>query len=185
MAKIKKEKKEAKISQIIIVRFYWVIVLVLFIGALLFEYFVLIKPELAELSNGGRLDLSSRQEILKEQKEYLNKLQELKVQAEKINRAELEKINYVLAEKIDVPDILKQIKILGEQSGLTLTGFEFETVAGVLTLKMNFEKGTYPMIKKYLSEIEKNIRIMDVKEISLIGIGNKLSLTLESYYLEN
>jgi Tfp pilus assembly protein PilO len=184
MAKLRKKKAQAKFGQVIIVKFYWVIVLVVFIAALFFEYFILIKPQVEQLRNGGELDLEARQNILKEQKNYLAKLQQLKEESDKINRTELEKINYVLARKISVPDILNQIKILSEQSDLEMTNFSFEYGGKVLTLNMKFEKGTYHAVKEYLSQIEKNIRIMDIKEISISNVGGSLSLTIQSYYME-
>lgn len=184
MPKKKKSKVKVKIGQYIIVKFYWLIILLIFIGALVFEYFFLIKPKIQELSNGGELDIKIREEVIQEQEEYLDKLKELEKQAAKINLVELNKINYVLAEEISVPDVLKQIEILASQSGFELGNFDFEIGDGVLTLKLNFSGGSYARIKEYLGNIEKNIRIMDIKEIEVANIGKDLSIIVQSYYLE-
>lgn len=170
--------------QVLIAKYYWLIIIIFLFATFFVGYFGIIKPKMDQTTNGGLLDLKTRQEILKEQKAYLEKLKKMKQESEEINFLELEKIKYVLAEKIDVPLILKQIKALAEQSDLDLINFSFDFKNGILTIKLDFKKGNYQLVKKYLAEIEKNIRIMDVREISLTGVGSGASLVIQSYYLE-
>ncbi len=184
MARIKKSESRTKSYKNLVVRFYWLIILIAFLAALLFEYFVIVKPKLQQTRNGGPLDVQSRQVILNEQKAYLGKLKTLKEEADGINRAELEKINYVLADKVDVPDILKQISILSQQPKFKMGSFSYKYGEGNLMLNLDFGGGTYQDIKNFLDEIEKNIRVMDVTNISLKDAGDKLSLTIKSYYFE-
>lgn len=182
MAQIKKSK--IKSYKNIAVRFYWLIIIAAFLVGILFEYFVIVKPKVQQTKNGGPLDLASRQSVLNEQKDYLEKLKILKSEADGINRAELEKINYVLAEKVSIPDILKQISTISQQPKLKSGGFSYKYSDGVLTFNFDFTGGTYQEIKNFLDEIEKNIRIMDVTDIAIKDAGEKFSLTIKSYYLE-
>ncbi len=170
--------------QIMVAKYYWLIIIIFLLAAFFIGYFAIIKPKMDQTFNGGPLDLKIRQEILNEQKAYLERLKKMKQEADEINFSELEKIKYVLAEKVDVPLILKQIKALAEQSDLELINFAFDFKNGILTIKLDFKKGNYQMIKEYLAEIEKNVRIMDVREISLTGVGSGASLAIQSYYLE-
>lgn len=184
--KTKMSKTEVKASayQRFVVRFYWLVIIIFFLIALSVEYFIIIRPRLEQTKDGGSLDLKSRENILAEQKEYLAKLETLKKESEGINFADMEKIKFVLAEKISVPDILKQIAILGEQSGFTLNNFSYKFEKGVLTFNFDFQGGSYQTLKAFLAEIEKNIRIMDVVSLSLKNVGNSFSLVIQSYYLE-
>ena len=63
-------------------------------------------------------------------------------------------------------------------------GFDFVYDQGVLQINLRLKTSNYQDIKKYLDEIEKNIRIMDITSISIKGIGTDLSLSIRSYYLE-
>ncbi|MDD4996394.1 MAG: hypothetical protein PHW15_02925 [Patescibacteria group bacterium] len=185
MAQIKKtETKKTKLYRNVIIRFYWLVILVIFLLSFSFEYFVIIKPKIQQTKNNGPLDLASRQVVLNEQKDYLGKLKVLKNEAENINRVELEKINYVLAEKINVSDILKQISIISQQPKFNLEGFSYKYGEGVLIFNFNFVGGTYQDVKKFLEEIEKNIRVMDVTNIAIKNAGDGFSLVIKSYYLE-
>ncbi len=184
MARIRRTISKTKRHQVFLVKFYWLIIIIVFLAAFLIEYFFILKPKLDQVASGGPLDIQSRQNILAEQEAYLKRLEELKAEADEINRAELEKLNYVLAQKVEIPDILNQINVLAQQSGLTLTRFDFDFGQGVVTLNLNFKDGTYQIIKQYLEMIEKNIRIMDVTHLDIKNVGNLLSLTIQSYYLE-
>lgn len=158
------------------------IILIVFAAVFSFEYFVIIGSKLKQTKNGGPLDLQSRQLIFTEQKAYLERLKVLEKEADEINRAELEKVNYVLAQKVDLPIILKQINILAQQPKFNLGNFSYEYGQGILTLNFDFGGATYQDIKIFLDEIEKNIRIMDVTNISVKKVGNEFSLTIKSYY---
>jgi len=184
MAKIKKSGIKIKWYKILIVKFYWLIIIFVFIAAFLIEYFIIINPSLSQLRPGGELDLVSRREILETQRQYLIDLKQLAKESEEINRAELEKINYVLAKNVNVPEVLKQIEILANQSGLELESFSYNFEQESLFLRLNFGGGSYAKAKQYLKQIEKNIRIMDVRNIALTKVGNGLSINLQSYYLD-
>lgn len=184
MAQIKKSEIKTKSYQTFIVRFYWLIIIIVLIAAFSAEYFAIIGPKLKQTKDSGPLDFQSRQLIFAEQKAYLEKLKALKKEADEINRAELEKVNYVLAQKVDVPGILKQIYTLVQQPQFNLRNFSYQYGQGVLTLNFDFEGGTYQDVKAFLDEIEKNIRVMDVTNLSVKKVGNDFSLTLKSYYLE-
>ena len=184
MARIRREKLRIKKYQSFVVRLYWLVIILVLITAVLVEYFLIIKPRIEQTINGGPLDGQSRQVVLDEQRGYYEELKELKKQADEINQAELEKIDYVLEKNINLPGILKQITLLAEQSKMGLTSFDFDFGQGILTINLSLGGGSYQGIKQYLSEIEKNIRVMDVTGVSLRGMGSGFSLTIQSYYLE-
>jgi len=184
MARIKKEQIKGGGLQSFIVRFYWLVIILVFLAAIFVEYFLIIKPKLEQTYNCGPLDVKSREGALEEQRIYYEELKVLEKEANEINQAELEKINYVIAEKIYLPDILKQIYLLGEEENVILSAFNYVFDQGALQIDLSFETANYQEIKKYLDKLEKNIRIMDVTNISMAGIGSSLSIKLQSYYFK-
>jgi len=184
MAQIKKEQIKRGKYQNFVVRFYWLIIILVFLAAVCVEYFLIIKPKLEQTFNGGPLDVERRLVILEEQRTYYEALKVLEKEAKEINQAELEKVNYVIAEKIYLPDILKQIYLLSEKENLEFTGFNYNFDQGILQIDLSFKGTNYQEFKKYLSELEKNIRVMDVINVSLAKIGTSFNLKIQSYYLE-
>ena len=184
MARVKQTTLKTKKYQVILVKFYWLIIIVVFLIALMVEYFLIIKPKLEQTVEGRPLDIQSRQEILIEQKEYYEKLKSLKVEADEVNIAELEKVDYVLAKQIDVPNILNQINVLTQSQDLKIINFDFSFEKGVIVMSFRFKGGTYQTVKQYLEMLEKNIRIMDVVNINMTDIGNNFTIKIHSYYLE-
>jgi len=187
MARIRKEQIKKGKFQTFVVKFYWLIILLVFLVALGFEYFFLIKPKIEQTLNGGPLDVETRQVILDKQRTYYEELKLLEKQADEINYVELEKINYVLDKNVNLPNILRQIetlRVLAKQSNLELGVFDFSFEEGILIINLSLDGGNYQSVKKYLNEIEKNIRVMDVTGISLKNIGSSFSLTIQTYYLE-
>lgn len=176
---------------VILVRYLLIIVIVITVIAFLSEYLFIIKPKMDQTSAGGLLDVGVYEQIFLEQKQYLEKLQKLQEESEKIDRAELEKLNFVIAGKLDMPAVLRQLETLAAQTDMTLIGLgvsadkgEKGKAKGTVIMSLSFTGGDYRVIKEYLSAIEKNIRIMDVTNLSMREVGNLFSLTVKSYYIE-
>ena len=184
MAEVKQTIFRPKWYHIILVKYWLVLIILIVLVGFFSEYYFIIKPKIDQAVDGGPLDLGSHQQILTEQKEYLQKLKDLKQEAENINKAELNKLDYVLANSVEMPAILTQIKALDVQSKLELVGFTIGHDKGTIMLAFTFKGGDYQGVKQYLNSIEKNIRIMDVDTITVKELGNVLSLTIKTYYLE-
>ncbi|MCD6442316.1 hypothetical protein J7L24_02135 [bacterium] len=185
MAKIKQEKSRTKWYHLVLVKFSGLIIFAFLIILFSINYFLFFKPKLAETRNNGSLDVDYYQNILDEQGVYLEKLTELKSKADKIDQSEMKKLDYVLAQDAYIPSILNHINALAEQSNLELTGLSIDFGQGVINLSLSFEGGTYQKMKKFIKQIETNIRVMDINELSFQNIGNVLNLKIQTYYLDN
>jgi len=95
----------------------------------------------------------------------------------------MNKLDYVLAQDDYIPPILNHINVLVEQSGLELTGMDVDSGDGIINLSLSFKNGTYQKMKKFIKQIETNIRIMDIEKLSFQNIGNILNLKINTYYL--
>ncbi len=185
MAKIKQIKLKTKWYHLVLVKFSGLIILVFLIILFFINYFFFFKPKLAETRNNGHLDVDYYQNILDEQNIYLEKLEDLKSKADKIDQSEMNKLDYVLAQEAYLPSILNHINVLAEQSNLELTGLNVDFGDGVINLSFSFADGTYQKMKKFIKQIETNIRIMDIYELGFQNIGNVLNLKIKTYYLDN
>ncbi len=183
MAK-KKKKFQAKWYHRILVRYWFVIIIIVMIALFSFEYFFLIQPKVKKTKNGKALDVETHEKILKQQKQYLRDLKDLKKKADQLEEGDLEKLDYVVAKDVDLPKILNKIDILIKQSNLEVLKYGVGWEDGEITMNFGFTNGDYQKVKDFLKDIEKNIRIMDVTSISLKEVGNLVSLTIKSYYLK-
>ncbi|MDA2922902.1 hypothetical protein MYX07_06595 [Patescibacteria group bacterium AH-259-L07] len=190
MAIIQQSNFKPKWYHIILVRYLIIIIVVIAMAAFLVEYLFIISPYVNQTRDGGPLDLATHEKILQEQKQYLEKLQQLQAESDTINRAELEKLNFVVANKLDMAAVLRQLESLAAQTEMELIGLGVSigekegAERGAITMGLSFTGGEYRSIKEYLSTIEKNIRIMDVTDLSMKEIGNLFFLSVKSYYLE-
>ncbi|OQX71381.1 hypothetical protein B6D52_01720 [Candidatus Parcubacteria bacterium 4484_255] len=185
MAKIKQEKSRTKWYHLVLVKFSGLIIFAFLVILFSINYFLFFRPKLAETRNNGSLDVDYYQSILDEQGVYLEKLAELKSKADKIDQSEMKKLDYVLAQDAYIPSILNHINALAEQSSLELTGLSIDFGQGVINLSLSFEGGTYQKMKKFIKQIETNIRVMDINELSFQNVGNTLNLKIQTYYLDN
>jgi len=183
MAKIKKKRLKTKWYYLVLVKFSGLIIFIFLIILFSINYFFFFKSKLIETRNNGPLDVSYYQDILDEQSIYLEELKNLKVKAEEIDQAEMNKLDYVLAQDDYIPPILNHINVLVEQSGLELTGMDVDSGDGIINLSLSFKNGTYQKMKKFIKQIETNIRIMDIEKLSFQNIGNILNLKINTYYL--
>lgn len=190
MAEITQSGFKPKWYHSILVRYLMIIIIIIAVVAFLAEYFFIISPYVSSARDGGPLDITTHEQILHEQKQYLEKLKQLQDESDMINRAELEKLNFVIANKLDMAAILRQLESLASQTEMELIGLGIRTGGeggaeqGTIIMSLSFTGGEYRTVKEYLSTIEKNIRIMDVTELSIREIGNLFSLTVKSYYIE-
>ncbi len=185
MAKIKQEKSRTKWYHLVLVKFSGLIIFVFIIILFSINYFLFFKPKLAETHNNGPMDVDYYQNILDEQVIYLEKLKNFKSKADKIDQTEMNKLDYVLAQEAYLPSILNHINALAEQSGLELTGLNIDFSDGIINLSLSFMDGTYQKMKKFIKQIETNIRVMDIHELSFQDVGNVLNLKIKTYYLNN
>lgn len=185
MAKIKEKKAQTRWYHLILVKFSWLIVIIFFLSLLSVNYFAFFLPQMEKTKNQGSLDVSYYQSILEEQGIYLKKLQNLQDEINALDQEELKKLDYVLADQADVPAILNHISALIQQSNMKLSSFGFNlTEPGAVVINLAFSQGTYQKVKNFIQKIEKNIRVMDIVELSFQNVGNSLSLKIKTYYLE-
>lgn len=131
-----------------------------------------------------------------ERQELLNLKSEVKERIEQLNKergtryAELQRFSLVAPETASLPELVSTLESIFSKSGHLLYEFTIgkgsearlkDEGFGIVGIEAN-SKGTYEGFIQALDFLEKNIRLFDVKEISvgedLSGVANQLSLKL-------
>lgn len=173
--------------------------LILLIGAI-FVYSTLLKPAYDEV-NQLRGDLASKSEVLEDQKKVVAKVKELLSQTQTLESAK-KAVSLVLPNREEYPTLINQLSSLARTDGLTLESINLSKstfgrtisqsadktpVVSVLQASLSV-KGPYQSLKNFIQKLETNIRVMDLKKITVIpgaeGSGDNFSynLVVNVYY---
>ncbi len=131
-----------------------------------------------------------------EKQELLNLKSEVVTGIERLNKergaryAELQRFSLVAPETVSLPELISTIESIFSKSGQLLSEFTIGKSNeadiknggfGVVNVETS-SKGTYAGFLQVLDYLEKNIRLFDVKEVSvgedLSGVANQLGLTI-------
>jgi len=184
MAKFKPKVFTAYWYHHLIVRFDWLVIIGIALVLFIPEYNYVIKPGLEIGKTSGTLDLGSYQKALEEEKVYLKNLKALKVETDKIDQMDLEKLDYVVASGSNLSDVLNQVYLLTSQNSLNIQSFSINLDKGVTTINLGLAGGNYEIFKRFLESVENNIQIMDITDLSLSEDQTSFSVTIKTYYQE-
>ena len=145
-------------------------------------YSHLVIPELTKAQN-QRATFQIRADALTQYQEVANIVQQRLAQY----RAEPQIANLVndaLPSKDSSAGILEQLRGIASNQGLVLDNVEMDSVdsdiVGRLTIRFSLD-ADYDALKLFLATLEKNIRIMDIQEVSFTKSG-VVRLAVNAYY---
>jgi len=177
-------------SEILLIRYFWYLTIILAVFIVVFGYVSLVKSKLDLIKPGGILDVKGFENILLQEKKYLNqvkvlsqKYQELKSDPQRLAR--LEKLSSILADKLDEPSLLFIFQSLNAQHGISPTSFTYQSEKGVTYVKLSFTGKDYFQFKDYLKNLENSVRLMDVSNIQMSVREGNYTIELLTYYLED
>lgn len=121
--------------------------------------------------------------------------------AKSISPETLDRVNESLPKEVEVPILLKTFSQLADQNGVEMGGIQFSpqqadssspSYGGYslvpIQISLSVQAPGYLVMKKYLEDLQSNIRMMDVKSISVSGDQStgafSYSLELVTYYLQ-
>lgn len=171
-------------AELLLIRYFWYVTIVLMAVVVFGGYNLLVKPKLALLQAGGLLDVQSYENILLQEKQYLNRVTILDQEYKKLDAARLEKLAYVIADKLDVPGLLYVFESLDTQHGIIPDNFTYESNKGVTKVKISFKEKDYYQFKDYLKTLEDSVRIMDITNVQMSVRQSDYTIELSTYYLE-
>ena len=178
------QQPEMKFVKRIIFYYYRHLLILIFCLALALEYFLVVHPLKEMTKNGGSLDIQFYENLLTEERQMLDKLKKLDKKVDSLDKRSLSKLDDVMASKIDIPELLNEFYLIAQDNGYQLNDISFAPKDGVYYVTVSFSGGNYQLFKRLLTTIEKNIRIMDITNLSFSGAGESCNFTINTYYLE-
>ncbi|TSC95594.1 MAG: Uncharacterized protein Athens101410_468 [Parcubacteria group bacterium Athens1014_10] len=153
-----------------------------------FSYFYLLAPKYAYLKEIGGLTLQSLKEAVLTKGEYLSNLKELKEVYNRLSDDEKERLKQILPKNKDITNLFIHFENLVEKNGLELGGINFTDLKSegkikILNIKLSLKGGNYQIFKKFLQNLEKDVKILDVNSVNFSVDGYDLSIN--TYYLED
>jgi hypothetical protein len=175
---------KGRLSELILFQYFAHFIFVLAVVILLGGYLIFIKPNLVLLKPGAALDVTSYQKILDQEKVYLAKVEKLEKEYNDLDQARIEKLNYLMSDKIDESNLLYLFEAINKKMNVGPDSFTYSSDKGVTHIKINFSNKDYSSFKNYLKTIEDSIRLLDIESIQMSVTQSSYSLEISAYYME-
>jgi len=187
---------------------YFNLFVVIFVSFLLFiGYLLILQPKVSSASAAISENISSHQKLLQAEKIKLANLKEAIKDYDNIDTVDLDRVNRILPNEYDKELLYGEIEELITKNGFTpisitltkegeagATGQSAPSDAssneatttesskiGVINISLNIASVDYAGLKNLLAILESNLRLLDVKKLSLDG-GHSGGLELSTYY---
>lgn len=139
--------------------------------------------------------VADNQALLAEKEQSLSKLKSVKVSVENLEES-AQKILAVLPAEKDLPNVfvqlealafknnlfLRTVDIASPEEGVTDEGEGKRLKLNKLVITLNVAGGDYFTLKNFLADIEKNLRLLDIKALSYLPQNNSYNLVINTYY---
>ncbi|PIR89581.1 MAG: hypothetical protein COU07_01645 [Candidatus Harrisonbacteria bacterium CG10_big_fil_rev_8_21_14_0_10_40_38] len=161
-------------------RFATLLISLLLLVASFFVYGLLVRPEYSKI-NDLRGELSSKKAAVDRQTEIVESL----TQAIRDSQGDIatykQNVSLAIPDGIDYPTLTNQISSLSQSLGLSLISLDFNILPSLATgsgssdvipvlqsIQVRLQvKGTYQNFERFLSSIERNIRVLDVDSFTI------------------
>jgi len=173
----------SRAAEIFLFRYFVHLIVVLAIVILLGGYLIFVRPGLSLLAPGGALDVQLYQNILIQEQKYLSKVKALDQDYQSLDKTKLDKLGYLIADKLDEPSLLYLIQTINTQEGIAPDSLTYTSDQGVTRVKISFSSKDYFGFKDYLKTFENSIRLIDVDNIQMSVIDGNYSTEITTYYL--
>lgn len=184
---------------------YFNLFVVILVSFLLFmSYSLLLKPKADETTSAISENISSHEKLLQAEKSKLASLQEAVLSYDNIDKIDLARVNGILPTEYDKEVLYGEIEEIIKQHGFIPTSISLikegdaktegasasadskapaknSSKIGTISISISVASIDYAGLKNLLGVLENNLRLLDVKEVSLSG-GTSATLDLATYY---
>ncbi|OGY42859.1 MAG: hypothetical protein A2729_03015 [Candidatus Buchananbacteria bacterium RIFCSPHIGHO2_01_FULL_39_14] len=165
---------------------------------LLLSYFLILAPKYEQVGVGGSYNLSAVKAEVNKRQDYLNNLNELINDYQKISQADVGRIKNVLPADKDVAGLFVQLQEIAEKNNLLLASVNINETPEAITAQdaksqikqisvnlglVNPAVNSYQKIKNFLSDLELNLRLFDISAVYFTPGDKTFSVNLVTYYL--
>lgn len=156
-----------------------------------------LMPQYQEIQVSGRNNLATQRAKKEALAKQLVDLKQLLANYQRINQADVERLEKVLPTKKDVAGLFAQLQVLADEQQFSLASVninqEPEKPADQpdadrikkLTLTITLIGQSYPAFKALLDSIEYNLRLLDVNAVYFSPETNNYSLNVFTYYVSD
>ncbi|MBU2575938.1 hypothetical protein KKF64_02535 [Patescibacteria group bacterium] len=162
------------------------------------SYVFVLHPQVSrarDLRGNARKSALEDQEKLQNQLDYLVRAQ---TDRRRISMKEIDNIDLLLPSSPSTPQILTSLEAIAKSSNADIESIDLVILdpdelsesdahlpSGVWVVEIgaSISSGSYDDLKSFLSDLEKNIRLMDVVAVVYSPIGKSYNVTIRSYYL--
>jgi uncharacterized protein (UPF0333 family) len=204
----KKEKTKQIINMFLARYFNWLLVLIVLIMVVAGGIFIL-KPKYEEVAKLTKNNEFGQEQEYSIRRQYLDKVKNLIKIYNKVDRSDVEKVNYILAERYIQEEIFSEVQSLVEKNGLLLEALKIEPVEEVkkpsgvnLTKKietaaislpaeigrtkvtLSIVGADYFSLKSLISTMENNLALMDIISLDFDPGSSSAELVFYTYHLK-
>ena len=172
-----------------ILKYYFYIIIIIFLPLLfLVLFFSFVKPLYDEIETNTNFLVESQEKYNYLKYSQLEKIKELKVIIDSIKGADVEKINKILPDEKETESFIMNIESITDKMGISINSMSINVKPEVKTSKvseveiiLNIKTNKIEKVSELLSNIEKNVRLQDVKSFYIQEDANTL-INLTIYY---
>lgn len=178
-----------------------IIIIILILGFVAIVIFLDI-PAVQKILNSNK-EIKIQNNLLIEKQAFLEKVEKLR-DSYQTNQETLKKLEYILPDGQDVPNLIVQVEAFAVESGLSLKKIDFlaSDLSGkgetgttenknykILTINLGLS-GSYFAFKNFLKIVEDNIRLMDMQTVNFSpksGVQTSdidFEIILKAYYYQ-
>lgn len=184
-------------------RYFNLGVIVLAVFLLFLSYLLLLRPKVDEVVLSAQETITSQQRLLSAEKSRLNRLEEAVAAYSQINPIDIERINNILPSDYDKEALFGEVEEIITSQGFILTSAKIEKDTdkkedssgeeaapvlpkisenlGIISLSLEISTIDYAGLKNLLISLEKNLKFLEVVNVSLTS-DNTASFDLVTYY---
>lgn len=199
--KFKEDQQLSKKINAFLIEYFNFLAFVILILILLGGSLFLILPKYKTVSEQISNAKLNQEETIFKQKAHLAQLNRLNDVYDKISSKQKSQIDSLLPEGPQAEKLMVQLEILMRQNGIPISNLsvdadDMKVIKGKeeinsgekkikeLKIKINLVGLNYESVKKLLSAIEKNLRILDVNALQFSPTGGPVALDMTAYYLK-
>jgi Tfp pilus assembly protein PilO len=154
-------------------------------------WFLLFVPRIGQVLPGGAFDTGSLDARLAEEKAYLAALTGATEAARLINPQQKAKVAGIAPFDADVPGLFVEMDALAQKNGMVLVAIDTVPREGArkdgikeVAVSVNLAGGTYRQFVRFLSDVERNLRLLDPRAITFTPGAGTYGVSLTAYFLE-
>lgn len=173
---------------------------VFFILILAMGYFLLLEPKYERVRSEIEIAVEKREQERDKYEEYFNRYNQIKQAFIKLPPGEVEKIDHLLPVNPEAEKLMVELESIISRKGLLLSSVKIDfggesnrppkepaengkAAPKEIYIDLSIAGADYRALKMLLTDLENNLRLLDVKQVNFSPQNDTVNLSLAAYYL--